>query len=88
MSSTWRDLISDAMRKHGETFDDIIAYTPKDLDWDKEFDDGYGIAEGRPFTAWTPLRVYFPAVYDGAEWASSIPRDPCEEVTEHVGGGG
>jgi len=48
---------------------------------------GYGRPEGIPFTLWTHKRVYFPVQYDGSEWVTSVPRDPCEEVTSHVGGG-
>lgn len=40
-----------------------------------------------PFTAWGIKRVYFPAHYDGRQWVASVPRNPGEEVTNHVGGG-
>ena len=36
---------------------------------------------------WTAARVYFPACYDGSEWCESVPRNPCDEATTHVGGG-
>ena len=83
---TWRKLIEDAMRVHGESLADQISIAPIDLDLEHEFDGGYGGSEGRPFTLWTTGRVYFPAVYDGAEWVASVPRNPCEEATSHVGG--
>jgi hypothetical protein len=54
---------------------------------DYEFDDGYGGTEGPYFTMWTKDRVYFPSCYDGAEWISSVPRNPAGESTEHIGGG-
>lgn len=54
----------------------------------ERFDDGFGSVEGRPFTAWTETRVYFPTDYDGAENVASAPRNPCDEVTDHIGGGG
>jgi hypothetical protein len=54
---------------------------------DVDFDAGYGSPHGPRFTAWTTQRVYFPVVYDGAEWVGSAPRNPCDEATEHVGGG-
>ena len=52
---------------------------------DREFYAGFGGPEGQPFTLWTHKRVYFAALYDGAEWVASVPRDPCGEVTKHVG---
>ena len=54
---------------------------------DVAFDAGYGSSHGPQFTAWTADRVYFPVVYDGAEWVGSVPRNPCGQATEHVGGG-
>ena len=77
---TWRKLIAAAA---GE--DRIIFCTLSDSELDVKFDDGFGGHEGQPFTAWSEQRVYFPAVYDGAEWVSSVPRNPCNEPTEHVG---
>lgn len=95
--TTWRTLLSEALAGNGESWDDVkhVAMAPRDL-WrdetppspslDAEFSDNYGSAEGCPFTLWTSKRVYFPVVYDGAEWVSSVPRDPCDEATPHVGG--
>lgn len=51
-----------------------------------EFGNNYGGSRGRPFTAWSEHRVYFPVVYDGAEWVGSVPRNPCDEATRHQGG--
>ena len=88
MITTWRDRISYAMEEHGETLDDVTGAAPAiSAGWlDVEFDDGWGRAEGAPFTLWTSRRVYFPVVYDGSEWAASVPRRPCREITDHVGG--
>lgn len=55
--------------------------------FERAFDDGYGGTEGWHFTVWTAERVYFPACYDGSEWADSAPRNPCPIPTEHIGGG-
>jgi len=85
--ATWKSLIVDTMEQHGDSFDNIVDFTPADLDWDREFDDGFGGENGKPFTAWTENRVYFPVCYDGAEWVGSAPRNPCDEETEHQGGG-
>ena len=54
--------------------------------FDREFDGGYGGSEGCYFTAWGGKYVYFPTVYDGAEWISFVPRNPCLQATQHVGG--
>ena len=53
--------------------------------FDREFDSGYGGSEGCYFTAWGHKYVYFPAVYDGSEWMSFVPRNPCLHATEHIG---
>jgi hypothetical protein len=86
-NTTWRALITEAMKAHGESLDeDTIAKTLSDTELELEFDNGYGGSEGVPFTLWTEKRVYFPVVYDGAEWVASVPREPSGEKTEHVGG--
>jgi hypothetical protein len=53
----------------------------------REFINGFGSTDGTPFTAWGENYVYFPICYDGAEWVGSAPRNPSDEVTEHLGGG-
>lgn len=87
-TTTWRREITERMEQNGETWADLVACTLADADLDREFHDDFGACEGRPFTLWTKRRVYFPVVYDGAEWVRSVPRDPCGEMTRHVGGGG
>ena len=85
-NESWREMITVAMNAHGETWKDIVEITLTAVQLDKKFDAGFGGSEGEPFTAWTKNRVYFPAVYDGSEWADSVPRNPNGEPTEHVGG--
>lgn len=83
-TTTWRKQLEAEIRRHpGE---DLIGNTLTDEQMDVEFDDGYGTSEGVPFTAWSQNRVYFPVVYDGAEWVGSVPRNPCDEETIHLGG--
>lgn len=77
--STWRELIQAAAEG-----DKIIACTIPNEKLDEEFG-GY-LGFGRPFTAWSEKYVYFPVVYDGAEWVGRAPRNPCDEATNHVGG--
>ncbi len=86
MTDTWRNLIKAEMHRHKERWEEVVDFAPKDIDWDKEFDSGYGESIGEPFTLWTYERVYFPTVYDGSEDVASIPRNPCNEVTQHIGG--
>jgi hypothetical protein len=86
MNITWRKAITAAMRLHGETWDDVVAEAPPVSGWDRVFYNGYGGIEGEPFTLWTHNRVYFPVCYDGAEWADSVPSNPCAERVAHVGG--
>lgn len=83
--STWRREISENMAKVNDP-GPLIACTLDDAGLDREFYDGYGRVEGEPFTARTAARVYFPVVYDGAEWVGSAPRHPCDEATRHQGG--
>lgn len=99
--TTWRGLISEEMRVHGETFDDVVSMcactnnwkredrqTFSDESWlDIEFDDSYGGTEGPLFTLWTQGRVYFPICYDGSEWVGSASREPDGKPMEHQGGG-
>lgn len=70
-----------------EDFSPCIATTLSGEETQRQFYGGYGGSEGKPFTYWTETRVYFPVVYDGSEWVESVPRDPCDEATFHVGGG-
>lgn len=55
-------------------------------DLEVSFDDGFGGSNGKSFTAWGEKYVYFPVVYDGAEWVGYAPRNPCDEATSHWGG--
>jgi hypothetical protein len=77
----WKKMLEDAA---GD--DKIIAYTLSDKELVREFNTGYGLHEGAPFTAWGEKYVYFPVVYDGAESVGKAPRNPCDEATAHVGG--
>lgn len=83
---TWGEMILSEMSIHNETLDDIISNTMTEDEMDKLFDSGYGGSEGIPFTVWTKKRVYFPVVYDGAEWVGSVSRDPDGKATKHMGG--
>lgn len=84
MRTTWRKLI-DKARELARDNSAVEGCTLTQAELDVEFDDGYGGAEGEPFTMWTLFRVYFPVVYDGSEWVGSVPRNPCDEATVHQG---
>ena len=86
-SMTWREAITAALDKRGETWGDVDRIAPADLDLDRVFDPGYGLPEGSPFTVWSRTTIYFPACYDGAEGVAWVPRHPCNRATQHIGGG-
>lgn len=89
--TTWRKELVEA-RKPGyrdtraEDTSAVVAVAPSEDALDVEFDDGYGGSEGPAVLIWTEVRVYFPVVYDGAEWLGSAPRNPTTEGQAHVGG--
>lgn len=83
---TWYKLLKEALRDDGENWNDVIYSTLNDLSLHRKFDSGYGGSCGCAFTVWTLNRVYFSVVYNGAEWVESVPRNPCDEVTNHKGG--
>ena len=78
--TTWKKLIDAAL--DGDT---LIANTLTNEEMDTEFDNDFGGVEGKPFTAWSETRVYFPLAYDGCEWVGSAPRNPCDEACDHQG---
>ena len=84
--TTWKEQILHEMKIVGETFQDVVSCTLTDEQLLKEFDSGFGSSQGLAFTLWTSNRVYFPAVWDGAEWVRSVSRNPDGKPTEHVGG--
>jgi hypothetical protein len=81
--STWKKLITEQLERQGEGWDDIVSITLTEDELNKEFDDSFGCVEGKPFTAWTARRVYFPVTYDGSEWVDSVSRDPDGQPTQH-----
>ena len=84
--TNWKKLIQYEMETQEETFEDMVKCTLADEELVVEFDNGYGGKEGKPFTLWTINRVYFPMVYDGAEWVGSVSRNPDGKPTYHLGG--
>lgn len=84
---SWKAMIDRILDRHGETWKDVVHSTLSRRELKRYFDSSFGATEGKPFTLWTVNRVYFPVCYDGAEWVASVPRNPCDEITEHIGGG-
>ncbi len=82
----WAELMAGAMKDRGETLADIVSTTLSEFEMNDRFDSGYGGHNGVPFTAWTANTVYFPVVYDGAEWVGSVARNPDGKPTDHQGG--
>lgn len=73
------ELIRSEMTSHGETPDDVIAEAFGRLDID------HPVAGRRNFTIWTKDRVYFPDTCTGGDRCASVPRNPNNEATMHVG---
>ena len=84
--TNWKELIEQQMNLKSETFEDVVECTLTEEELVEHFDAGYGGSEGKPFTLWTTHRVYFPVVYDGAEWVGSVSRNPDGKPTYHFGG--
>ena len=85
--TSWAEMLVEAMQKAGDAGPLLhCTLTPEQMA--ARFCAGFGLCQGRPFTAWTEQRVYFPVDFDGSEWAASVPRHPCSEATVHVGKGG
>ena len=82
--TNWKKLIDLYIRDCGDD-DTIIACTLTNEELEQEFDNGFGVSCGKSFTAWSERYVYFPVVYDGAEWVARAPRNICDEATRHVG---
>ena len=83
MRTTWRKLFNELSDK-----EPLLVNTLTEEEMDVEFDGGFGLVKGRPFTAWSENFVYFPIEYDGQESIGSAPRNPCDYVSRHQGGGG
>ena len=76
------ELIKEKMEENCETLKDIVGSTLTDEELYSERDEFHLTA----FTFWTKKRVYFPVTYDCQEWIDSVPRNPCAEKTEPIGG--
>lgn len=84
-TDSWREMLADEMKQHDDK-GPVVAYAPDETAFDILFNSDYGHDEGPPVLAWTETRVYFPVVYDGAEWMGSAPRNPTDNGQAHVGG--
>lgn len=83
---TWRKILEEQRAEQGNDSTPIVAVSPDESVLDVEFDAGYGSSQGPEVLIWTESRVYFPVVYDGAEWLGSAPRNPIVGGQAHVGG--
>ena len=81
--ATWRKMLIECMAQD-DSFENVEAMYPPNLNLDREFYAGFGGAEGEPFTLWTMDWVYFPTEYDGAEGVARAPRNPIELAMDHV----
>ncbi len=85
---TWADVVGQSIGPALRGYEDEAETAEKAaaVSFDRPFDDGYGGVDGDAFTVWTQTRVYFPGIYDGAEWCASVPRHPNGVPTPHIGG--
>jgi hypothetical protein len=90
---SWKNMIEEVMKENKENWGSIVHKAilckdgrTKDEEFERKFNPDFGLSKGSPFTVWTEKYVYFPAVYDGSEWVECVPRNPCDEPTDHVGG--
>jgi len=84
---SWKKMLDEEMNNNSESWDDVVSNTMTEEEMVKKFDSGFGSSEGIPFTVWTKESVYFPVVYDGAEWVGRVSRNPDGKPTKHQGGG-
>lgn len=83
--STWRELLTKEMSRHGEKLEDLVASSSTRDNWlDYRFSSDYGEPEGPSFTAWSQHRVYFPLEYDGMEVVRSVSRHPDGKPARHI----
>ena len=66
MKTTWKKKI-EAEFQDGDNWGNVV-HTMTEEELNKVFNDGYGGSQGCGFTVWSDNYVYFPVVYDGAEW--------------------
>jgi len=74
--NTLREMLTEELSLNNETWDDVVHHTPLERDE----------VPSMAWTLWTHNRVYFPAMYNSYNWVKSVPRDPCNLVTQPVGG--
>lgn len=86
MRTCWKQRLGEALEENGESWDDVESNTMTDEEMLTVFNDGHGGSEGCSFTVWTKNSVYFPVVYDGAEWVGRVSRNPDGVPTAHMGG--
>lgn len=82
---TWQEMFEECRTEDGDT-SPVVAVAPDESVLDVAFDSDYGSSAGPAVLIWTEERVYFPVVYDGAEWLESVPRNPVPHPKGHVGG--
>ena len=83
--ANWKEMLIKVFNETGDDFEKMET-TLTDEELVKDFDDGYGGRNGVHFTSWGEKYVYFPVVYDGAEWVGYAPRNVCDIKTFHWGG--
>lgn len=81
--TTWRKLLEPLLEKNGDSFEGLIVNTEVEGGMDKEFNNGFGAAEGPLWVAWSCHWVYIAAEYDGSEDIIAVPRNARPGIVWH-----
>lgn len=82
---SWKELITESMIGGNDSWNNVESCTMTSEEMNKKFYTGFGRIEGTLFTVWTAKYIYFPVVYNGAEWVGRISRNPNGESCWHFG---
>ena len=94
LTESWRELIQTRMRRHGESFANVVDCTLTEEELNVQFyneegpftimaqccDDGTIPTVGKEFTLWTLNRVYFAVHCCEFQYAASVPRNPLQQT--------
>ncbi len=74
--ANWMEMLEAEVLKNKDNINNMVCTIhPEDLR--KEFEDGFGLGNGKPFTAWSERFVYSSDHYDGAACVVSAKCRPC-----------
>jgi hypothetical protein len=76
----WQTMLREAFEERGDDFSKMICTLTEEERLE------LFTTRWRSFTAWGENFVYFPVCYEDSIWIGSVPRNPCDIVTEPQGG--